>query len=442
MSLTEGKLPQNSAVPAEARLVRKRALIVSFYWPPSGGGGVQRWLKFAKLLPGHGWQPIVVTPSNPDVPVYDPTLLDDVTDDIEVWSFPIWEPSRVLRRLGIGGASSRLGADGAAPTSLVGKIVRWVRGNMFVPDARVGWVRPTTRQLLQRLKTEPVDVVVTTGPPHSMHLIGLALKRATGLPWVADFRDPWSTMDYLEDFGLSARSRATLQRMEREVVAEADCVLVTSPGALKELGADPRKGHVLPNGWDRDDFPDRPQPKHPNPKPVLGHFGALYGARDPKDLWPALAQSGWVFRAGGQMSDALRAQASDAGVDMEWMGDLGHQDAIQTMLQCDALLVAHNDSRSARSSTPGKIFECLATGLPLIVVGPADSDLEAHCRNWNVTFVAHGEANASTRIATWLKEHAQGHSPRSEDNSARDSFERHAIASDLADVLNSVHSSR
>ena len=305
MSLTEGKLPQNSAEPAEARPVRKRALIVSFYWPPSGGGGVQRWLKFAKLLPGHGWQPIVVTPSNPDVPVHDPTLLDDVTDDIEVWSFPIWEPSRALRRLGIGGASSRLGADGAAPTSLVGKIVRWVRGNMFVPDARVGWVRPTTRQLLQRLKTEPVDVVVTTGPPHSMHLIGLALKRATGLPWVADFRDPWSTMDYLEDFGLSARSRATFQRMEREVVAEADCVLVTSPGALKELGADPRKGHVLPNGWDRDDFPDRPQPKHPNPKPVLGHFGALYGARDPKDLWPALAQSGWVFRAGGQMPDAL-----------------------------------------------------------------------------------------------------------------------------------------
>lgn len=142
------------------------------------------------------------------------------------------------------------------------------------------------------------------------------------------------------------------------------------------------------------------------------------------------------------MPDALRTQASDAGVDMEWMGDLGHQDAIQAMLQCDALLVAHNDSRSARSSTPGKIFECLATGLPLIVVGPADSDLEAHCRNWNVTFVAHGEANASTRIATWLKEHAQGHSPRSEDNSAKDSFERHAIASDLADVLNSVHSSR
>ncbi|MGB1635915.1 MAG: glycosyl transferase family 1, partial [Flavobacteriales bacterium] len=124
----------------------KRVLIVSFYWPPSGGGGVQRWLKFAKLLPEHGWEPVVVTPSNPDVPVLDPSLAEDVLDGVEVWDFPVWEPSRFLRRMGLGGGTSRLGADSRASTSRLSRFVRWVRGNLFVPDARIGWVRPTTQK--------------------------------------------------------------------------------------------------------------------------------------------------------------------------------------------------------------------------------------------------------------------------------------------------------
>ncbi|MGB2228822.1 MAG: glycosyltransferase, partial [Flavobacteriales bacterium] len=254
MSDTEGKLPQNRQ--------RKRVLVVSYYWPPSGGGGVQRWLKFAKLLPEFGWDPVVVTPSNPDVPVTDPSLLNEVHDGVEVWSFPVWEPTRALSALGLQGNTSRLGADQSSSPSLASKVVKWVRGNVFVPDARVGWVKPTTRKVLARLRLEPVDFIVTTGPPHSMHLIGLALKRATGLPWVADFRDPWSTMDYLDDFGLRPRPRRLIANMERVVVTAADRILVTSPGALREIGLDDTsKGAVIPNGWDKDDFSvDPPAP--------------------------------------------------------------------------------------------------------------------------------------------------------------------------------------
>lgn len=428
MSDTEGKLPQNRQ--------RKRVLVVSYYWPPSGGGGVQRWLKFAKLLPEFGWDPVVVTPSNPDVPVTDPSLLNEVHEGVEVWSFPVWEPTRVLTALGLQGNTSRLGADQASSPSLVSKVVKWVRGNVFVPDARVGWVKPTTRKILSRLRHEPVDLIVTTGPPHSMHLIGLALKWATGLPWVADFRDPWSTMDYLDDFGLGPRARRLIANMERSVVANADRILVTSPGALREIGLDDTsRGAVIPNGWDKDDFPVDPPAPTSNAKPVLGHYGALYGARNAPALWGGLAVSGWVLRAGGQLSDDVRASMEQFGVELDWQGGLNHAQALEAMHTCDALVVVHNNSDSAKASTPGKVFECLATGLPLLVVGPADGDLQALCAAWGVTFVAHDGSGGRDQIESWLR--APAPAPH---KSLRASCERRALASELAELFNTTTS--
>ena len=422
------------AFKAMSKSAHKRVLVVSYYWPPSGGGGVQRWLKFAKLLPEFGWDPIVVTPSNPDVPVTDPSLSRDVHEGVEVWSFPVWEPTRALSKLGLQGNTSRLGADQSSSPSLASRLVKWVRGNVFVPDARVGWVKPTTRKVLARLRHEPVDLIVTTGPPHSMHLVGLALKRATGLPWVADFRDPWSTMDYLDDFGLGPRARRLIAKMERVVVASADRILVTSPGALQEIGLDDAsKGAVIPNGWDRDDFPDNPPAPVSNDKPVLGHFGALYGARNAPALWSALGGSDWVLKAGGQLSDDVRASMDQSGVELDWKGDLSHTEAIQAMHACDALVVVHNNSDSAKASTPGKMFECLAAGRPMLVVGPAQGDLEDLCATWGVVFVPHDAPDGPRRIAAWLQ-----HPSPAPDESFRASCERHALAGELAALFNST----
>ena len=395
---------------------------------------MQRWLKFAKLLPEFGWDPVVVTPSNPDVPVTDPSLSRDVHDGVEVWSFPVWEPTRALSKLGVQGNTSRLGADRSSSPSWASKLVKWVRGNVFVPDARVGWVKPTTRRVLARLRREPVDLIVTTGPPHSMHLIGLALKRATGLPWVADFRDPWSTMDYLDDFGMGPRARRLVANMERAVVSSADRILVTSPGALQEIGlADKSKGTVIPNGWDKDDFPKASTAPATNAKPVLGHFGALYGARNAPALWDGLADSGWVLRAAGRISEDVLTCMKRSGVELDWQGDLSHAEAIKAMHACDALLVVHNNSASAKASTPGKMFECLATGRPMLVVGPAQGDLEALCATWGVTFVPHDARDGQRRIESWL--HKPAPAP---DKSFRASCERHALASELAELFNST----
>lgn len=413
----------------------KRVLIVSYYWPPSGGGGVQRWLKFAKLLPEHGWEPVVVTPANPDVPVMDPSLAHDVSEELEVWSFPVWEPSRALRRLGFGGGSSRLGADQHASPSLFGQWARWVRGNLFVPDARVGWVRPTTRAVLQKLRDNPVDVLVTTGPPHSMHLIGLGLQRATGLPWVADFRDPWSTMDYLHDFGMSSRARRAMERMEREVVEAADCVLVTSPGAIQELGADPAKSCIIPNGWDRDDFPPVPSAPASGDRPVMGHFGALYGARNPTCLWSALAELNWQLHLAGPVTDDVMHDIRESGVEVTRCGDLPHQEAIARMHACTALLVTHNDSRSAKSSTPGKLFESLATGRPVLAFGPGESDLKQRCLEEGVTFVEHGQSSANDIVRAWLKEVSERPEVSVLPHKGVAKFERRALTAELGELL-------
>ena len=398
---------------------------------------MQRWLKFAKLLPKEGWEPVVVTPSNPDVPVIDPTLAEDVSGELEVWSFPAREPTRVLAKLKLGKSTSRLGAEREASPSIASRLVRWVRGNVFLPDARVWWVKPTTRMVLKKMRESNIDLIVTTGPPHSMHLIGLALKRATGLPWVADFRDPWSTMDYLDDFHLTARSKRRLKHMEQSVVGHADRILVTSPGALRELGVrDAERGIVIPNGWDRDDFPTVTTTPTSS-TPSIGHFGALYESRNPRALWKSLKELGWTLRLAGQVTPSVQSDLLASGVHVEHLGELSHRKAIEEMLRCDALLVTHNQSASARSSTPGKVFECLATRKPLLVVGPREGDLEKLCLQWGVKFVGHSDHDAEVQMLQWLENHASS-VEEVRQNVNELSFERHVLTTELARMLNSL----
>lgn len=358
-------------------------------------------MKFAKLLPDEGWTPLVATPSNPDHPVTDASLKPEVAD-VETWRFPIWEPSRTLRAWGVGG-QGRLGAERRGQGSLLSRMAKWVRGNMFVPDARVTWVKPTTKALVRKLKEQPVDLVVTTGPPHSMHLVGLGLKRALGVPWIADLRDPWSDMDYLDTFAVSPKVRARIRDMEQEVVQAADQVLVTSPGALDTLQPKGNKGVVLTNGWDREDFDEKP-PKGESDTKALGHFGALYGARDTPALWRALGdvRGQWTLRLGGQVADEVREGLIQSDAEVQLLGDMPHRESVQAMRQCDALLVIHNDSDSAKRSTPGKMFECLASGLPVLVVGPGDSDLAAICEAWGFAFVAHGDPDIQAKAMQFL----------------------------------------
>ena len=188
----------------------KRVLIITYYWPPSGGSGVQRWLKMSKYLPEYGWQPVIYTTENAEYPIVDPSLEKDVSPEAEVIRRPITEPYTFYKKfLGIKQEETvKVGftQEEKKKKSWKSGLSMWIRGNLFIPDARRWWVKPSVKYLKKYLQEHPVDAIISTGPPHSMHLIAMKLKEATGLPWIADFRDPWTEIDYYQDLHLTRRS--------------------------------------------------------------------------------------------------------------------------------------------------------------------------------------------------------------------------------------------
>ena len=202
----------------------KKVLIITYYWPPSGGSGVQRWLKMSKYLPEAGWRPVVYTAENAEYPVEDPSLEKDISPDAIVIKRPIVEPYSAYKKF-LGIKKDKKIKAGCLSTeeksSFKENIARWIRGNLFIPDARCWWVRPSVKYLLSYLTNNPVDAVISTGPPHSMHLIGLKLREKTGLPWIADFRDPWTEIDFYDELRLTRWADRKQRKMEREVLTKA-----------------------------------------------------------------------------------------------------------------------------------------------------------------------------------------------------------------------------
>ena len=260
----------------------KKVLIISYYWPPAGGSGVQRWLKFSKYLPNFGWKPIVYTPENPYSEIKDLDLLKDIDEAVEVWRTPIWEPYALKDKFF--GRGKKNQSAGVISNNIV---LNWLRGNIFIPDPKIYWVKPSVKYLVERIKSEGIKHIITTGPPHSMHLIGLGLKRALPqLKWVVDFRDPWSELDLLDDFHLSNSTRRKHQRLEKEVLQTADLTLTVSESWVKDLrrlGSD--NVELSTNGYDAEDFNLMPKK---NNKFIIGHYGLLNHLRNPKHLWEVL----------------------------------------------------------------------------------------------------------------------------------------------------------
>jgi hypothetical protein len=222
----------------------KKVLIITYYWPPAGGSGVQRWLKFSKYLPENGWKPYIFTPDSPAFDVKDEDLFSDIDVETEVWKTPIWEPYSLKDKLFGKSESSNAGII-QDKYSVKNKIMNWVRGNIFIPDPKVFWVKPSIKLLSKKIKEEGITHVVSTGPPHSMHLIALGLKKQNpDLKWVADFRDPWSEIDLLNDFHLTKKSKLKYRKLEKQVLQIADVCLTVSETwveSFKVLGSKKEK---------------------------------------------------------------------------------------------------------------------------------------------------------------------------------------------------------
>lgn len=401
----------------------KRVLIITYYWPPSGGAGVQRWLKFTKYLPGFGWQPVVYTPENPEAPVDDPSLLEDISDETEVIKRPIWEPYDLYKRFIGMGSDDRINAGFLNERRKSEKkegISVWIRGNLFIPDARRFWINPSARFLGKYLREHPVDAVISTGPPHSMHLIARKLKKRFNLPWIADFRDPWTEIDFYDQLRLTRRSDQKHRAREGSVLREADRVVVIGKTMAGRFSmAHPVTPVVIPNGYDEADFKGEAQ--QGDGKFSIVHVGAMNRDRNHPAFWEAISEmiagepalaSSLVIKLVGKLDLSVHQSISDHGLGavVEITPYLPHDRIIPLLRSASVLYLPINQTPNAKSIQTGKLFEYLAAGRPILGTGPADGDAAAILKECNAgEMVGFSDRKQLIRVLTsWLEAHRQG----------------------------------
>jgi len=397
----------------------RKVLIVTYYWPPAGGPGVQRWLKFVKYLKDFNVEPVVYIPENPNYPIVDETLVDEIPEGITYYKNSIKEPYGLARLL-VGKKTNRI-SSGIIETddqSFLEKAMLWIRGNFFIPDARKNWVRPSVRYLKQVIEKEDIDTVITTGPPHSVHLIGLGLKEANGIRWMADFRDPWTSIGYHKKLKLTKAAQKKHKELESLVLNQADKVIVTSETTKKEFeGITSKPIVVITNGYDS----DYTGGVNMDDKFTISHIGSLLSGRNPKNLWKVLSElaaENEIFRAALQLEfiGVVSKETMESLYHYELApyitlkGYLSHAQAVRRQQQSQILLLAEIDSEETKGIIPGKLFEYMAARRPILAIGPKNWDAGKIVEETNTGAVFEYGAHAELKkvLLAWFQKYKQG----------------------------------
>lgn len=431
----------------------KKVLIITYYWPPSGGAGVQRWLKFVKYFRQFGWEPIIYTPENPEAPAVDLSLEKDIPDGIAVLKTPVWEPYTAYKRW-VGKKKDEKIMTGflreKSHVSLTEKIAIWIRGNIFIPDARKYWIRPSVKFLMNYLKNDPVDVIVSTGPPHSMHLIAAGVHKQLKIPWVADFRDPWTNIDFYNKLMLSGYADRKHKRLEKKVLENANKIVVVNwnmAGELKDLGA--KNVEVITNGYDPDDYSD--YGKVPMDKFEIIHIGSMNADRNPGVFWEALGEK---VSQDQQLSEKL--QITFVGqTDISVFKDIeehslkkyiknhqyiSHKELHKFTSGASVLLLPLNDTPNVKGISPGKLYEYLAMEKPIFCIGPEDGDsarIINECRA-GVVVGFRDKERMKTEIGRLFENCLTGHSSVSINSNEREKYSRVNLTLKMTEILEKV----
>ncbi len=426
----------------------KRVLIITYYWPPVGGAGVQRWLKHTKYLREFGWEPVIYTAANPDLSVRDDSLLADIQPGQEVLSTRVWEPYDLYRRFTGAAPTDAVGhgfTDGGQKKGLTQRAGMWVRANFFIPDARRFWIRPSVQFLSGYLKDHPVDAIISTGPPQTTHLIALKLHAATGISWVADFRDPWTNNDFFARLPLTRWARRIHEKLEVKVLKSANSVVTVSKSWAAEMEErSGRKVDVITNGYDADDFQAKAQTDER--RFILLHAGSMYTDRNPEAFWQAIAG---LLQAHPELAAVLRIQlvgnidagvmsaARDAGVApaVEVTGYESHANVLLRMQRAAVLLLLLNDAPDVQGRIPGKLFEYLAADRPVLCIGEPDWDSASIINTCNAGVnVRFGDADKmAAAIYNWYLQWKAGDLPSHE--GSIQAYSRKSCAKAYADLL-------
>ncbi|MDI1317102.1 glycosyltransferase family 4 protein [Flavobacterium sp.] len=362
----------------------KKLLIITYYWPPAGGPGVQRWLKFVKYLPDFNIQPIVYIPENPTYPIVDEGLASEVSDKAIILKNKIIEPYGLASIFGK--SKTKKISSGIIPNqrkqSFFERTMLWIRGNLFIPDARFLWVKPSVKYLKKYIEENKIDTIVTSGPPHSLHLIGLQLKKDLNVKWFADFRDPWTTIGYHKALKLSSSAEKKHKALEKEVLNSADTIIVTSKTTKTEFQALTSKPiEVITNGYDIEKIAKQALDE----KFTMAHIGSFLSERNPRILWKALNElikenkdfkNDFRLKLIGATSQEVLDAISEFNLNdyVQNLGYVSHQEAVEHQRKSQVLLLIEIDSEATKSIIPGKLFEYMISERPIIAIGPQESD--------------------------------------------------------------------
>jgi glycosyltransferase involved in cell wall biosynthesis len=418
----------------------KKLLVITYYWPPAGGPGVQRWLKFANYLPDFGYTPVILTvhPDKAEYPVLDATLVEDVRPGTRVHRTNATGWYRLYKKFTRAKTAPYSGFVNDGAPSFKQKISRFIRGNIFLPDARRGWNKHAYREALRLIDEESITAVITTGPPMSTHLVGLRLQRARAIRWIADFRDPWTDIYYYNKLYPTPPARAIDRHYERKVLTRADIVITVSHYIRRQLLAKspaiaPAKTRVITNGYDARDFrEENPSPSSPF---TLTYTGTLAADYPVTALLAAIKRlpAGLPFRL--QLVGAIDAATSSAldalGERVERHPFVPHAEAIRRMKQSSMLLLVIPDMPGNRGNLTGKLFEYIGSGTPVLCLGPTDGEAADILR----------EAKAGKTLAYNDEEGVLAHlaaaiaAPSSPRRPAAPAYSRESLTRDLAAIL-------
>lgn len=374
----------------------KKVLIISYYWPPSGGAGVQRWLKFVKYLPKYNWQPYIYTALNGEMPVIDESLQKDIPAEAIIIKQPIWEPYSIYKKFIGKKKSEKINAsflNEGKKTGLLQKISVWIRGNFFIPDARKFWIKPSTKFLQTYIQKNKIEYIISSGPPHSMHLIALNLKLLNpNLKWIADFRDPWTNIDFYSKLMLTRHSNKKHHKLEKTVLKNANCIISIGQQMNNEFvemyknigGKNFEKFKIITNGYDESDLPNFEVEK--DTKFSIAHVGTLVKDRNPTILWKVLNklinenkhfEKQLQIKLVGKVDIFVNEEIAKYNLTkyVKKIDYLPHNEVIIEQKKSKILLLLVNNTANAKGILTGKLFEYLMADVPIIAIGPEDGDL-------------------------------------------------------------------
>lgn len=439
----------------------KRVLVITYYWPPSGGSGVQRWLKTSKYLPQSGWEPVIYTPENPDVNSVDESLLKDVSADLRVIKRKIREPYAAYKFLTGKKKGEHLQANivSSEKKGFVQKLSAHIRANWFIPDPRCWWIGPSVKYLSKLIEGgERFDAVISTGPPHSMHLIAREIHKVFNIPWIADFRDPWTRIFYFKHLGLSAKSLRKHKELERSVIAEADRVTVVSSQMKTEFSQGEfetfkDKVEIIPNGYDPEDFDSVEKAPDAEGKFVVAHTGLMPESANPDKFWKVLGDMVMSDRelkekllvvTMGQTDGIVKKDIAENGLSDNFkdLGYVPHAQSVAWQKRADILLLPLRKEEESKAILTGKFFEYLAAGKPILAFGPTDGDLADILKKTSAGTICEFADEDSVRKAFTNLWAGRGKitetTPEAEEE--RQKFSRKKQAGDFAEMLNRIAS--